>query len=522
MADDKNMNDVVDSMLNDVFSDTEDNSLSDSNSDLFSLLGMSDEEIKTASDNLAKEDAEWKSRNATSSSSSQKRAQQEAADYIKRANETEQFTSKQSYTAEAASEQSVQDNDMENDAIAKKQEAASKKQQRAIQKQQKKEEKLAKKQAKKEARLAKKKDKQSVKQIIEDTTEQKASKLPEEAKSYEVDSNINIDELFADDAVSQDLNEATNQENAVTSSQVKNAVHDNTSEKDNSIDSDQEKTSIGSKASQLFFGAEEEDDVPTAEEIAKKEAKKKRKEEKKEAKLLKQAQKKEQRALDKSKAKEMAVIKKAAKKDKLEKIRLEEEEEDAKEKRIKGSSVFMVGSVLTALGIVVICGTSVFDYNMVMIRSSKYVEKQKYKLAYKQISGVNVKEKDEPLRDKIYCVMYVQQQLDSYYNFCKLGMYENGLDSLVKGLKKYNLHYEEAVALGVASELDQLKVQIETELQNQFGIAADTAFSWIALDPAMYSQTIKEHVTSLQFNTKQDFSINEKEITKNSTNNNIN
>ena len=522
MADDKNMIDDVDSMLNDVFSDSSNNSFSDDNSDLFSLLGMSEDEIQAASDNLAKEDAEWKNKNAKAApSSSKERAKKEASDYIKRANENKNPVTEEYTTAEVATTENEQSMNSEQDSVSEKMDAATKKQLKLKQKQQKKEEKLAKKQAKKEAKLAKQQKKQAVKQIMEETEKQtlQETATDDTNSSFEVDSNINIDELFAEDSSTDAQNVDSVQDNSSVSMQTNDAISDNNAKDVAVSDKKDEKASIGSKASALFFGVEEEDECPSAEEIARKEEKKKRKEEKKEAKRQKQAQKKEQHALDKSKAKEMAVVKKAAKKDKLEKIRQEEEEEDAKEKRIKGSSVFMVGAVLTALGLVVIGGTAVFDYKMVMTRATKYFQNQKYKLAYEQIAGVEVKEQDKPLKDKIYCVMYVQQQLDSYYNFCKLDMYENGLDSLIKGLKKYDLHYEEAVSLGVTAELDSLRVQIETELQNQFGISAETASAWSQLDQSIYSQTIREHVTSLQLNTKQDASVVEKDVTMNDTSN---
>ena len=198
----------------------------------------------------------------------------------------------------------------------------------------------------------------------------------------------------------------------------------------------------------------------------------------------------------------MAVVKKAAKKDKQAQIRLQEEEEDAKEKKISRGSVAFTALVLVLLCGIVLAGTSIFNYKTVIMRANNYFNAQKYKLAYEQIAGVDIKKNDQKLSDKIYCVMYVQQQLDSYNNFCQLGMYDYALDSLIKGLKKYNLHYEEAQTLGVNAQLEGLKLQIETELSKQYQLTEETVSQWMSFDKAKYYKTVCDYVASLQLDSE--------------------
>lgn len=260
----------------------------------------------------------------------------------------------------------------------------------------------------------------------------------------------------------------------------------------------QPKAPLKERLSMLLFGPEEEEG-PTPEEIAKKEAKKAKKEAKKEAKAEKKAQAKADKQVKKNQVKEMAVVKKAAKKDKQEKIRLEEEAEDAKERKVTKNQVAVVAIILILLGVTVVFGTQQFNYHMVVTRATTYFEMQKYKKAYDQIVGVEVKDRDQQIKDKIYCVMYVQQQIDSYHNFLKLQMYENGLDSLIKGLRKYDKHYEEAKELGIEKDLDYLRETILSELTVEYHLSEAQVNEWMQLDQASYTAQLQNYVAGMQF-----------------------
>lgn len=266
----------------------------------------------------------------------------------------------------------------------------------------------------------------------------------------------------------------------------------------NDQETGQPKAPLKERLSMLLFGPEEEEG-PTPEEIAKKEAKKAKKAEKKEAKAAKKAEAKADKQVKKNQAKEMAVVKKAAKKDKQEQIRLEEEAEDAKERKVTKNQVAVVAIILILLGVTVVFGTQQFNYHMVVTRATTYFEMQKYKKAYDQIVGVEVKDRDQQIKDKIYCVMYVQQQIDSYHNFLKLQMYENGLDSLIKGLRKYDKHYEEAKELGIEKDLDYLRETILSELTVEYHLSEAQVNEWMQLDQASYTAQLQNYVAGMQF-----------------------
>ncbi|MDD5948727.1 MAG: hypothetical protein PUC39_03215, partial [Lachnospiraceae bacterium] len=337
---------------------------------------------------------------------------------------------------------------------------ALKKQQKKAEKEQRKAERAAAKQAKKEA-----------------------ARLAKEAKKNVAITQPGMQEEQFETTISLDSSE-TEEQNASVDTGV-----------------DAQPDGFLNKLSYVLFGPEE-DDAPTEEELAAIEEKKAKKEQRKQEKQQKKAEQNEQKAVKKKQAMEMAVVKKAAAKDKKEKIRQQEEEEDAKEKRITPKAVVTVAVILLVLGVTVVFGTNQFTYHMAISRATNYFEMQKYKKAYEQIVGVDVKNRDKQIRDKIYCVMYVQSQLDAYDNFYKLEMYENALDSLVKGTRKYNAHIEEAKKLGIESDLNELKAQVDGRLQNEFGLTSQTVEQWLTLDQETYTEQLRNYVLNRNFNNE--------------------
>ncbi|SFS05497.1 hypothetical protein [Anaeromicropila populeti] len=205
---------------------------------------------------------------------------------------------------------------------------------------------------------------------------------------------------------------------------------------------------------------EEESKEEDAEDVKKKT--KKSKAEKKAEKLAKQKEKKEKK------------VKKSKKEEKEEKEAATPviELDTGRINRVGAAIVFLVFGVFSAF---VILGTNSFAYAHSVGNASEYFEKQKYTKAYDEISGLNIKQSDQEIYDKIVTVMYVNKQLNSYNNYYSIEMYPEALDSLLKGLEKYSAYIERAKELGVKSDLDYVKKQITSELKNQFNIEAEEA-----------------------------------------------
>ncbi|MDE6432899.1 MAG: hypothetical protein K2L07_01570, partial [Lachnospiraceae bacterium] len=260
---------------------------------------------------------------------------------------------------------------------------------------------------------------------------------------------------------------------------------------------------------QILFGDPDDDEdelsVEELEEIeAKKAAKKAAKAEKKEAakaaKKEKEEKNKAQKALEDEKKRRAEEQKNQLRAEKKAKRKAEEEAEAAKEGPEKKLNKPMVVFVFTLFlgGLLVFCvGTNNFNYTQVIERATNYFANQKYRPAYDEIVGVEVKEDDEDLKDRIYTVMYVERLYEAYNNNVAMGNEEKALDSLLHGVEKYYEYYEEAQELGIVSDIDYSFSQIKEVLQSRYGISIEQALDINAMENLQYVKTIDTYVENV-------------------------
>lgn len=190
--------------------------------------------------------------------------------------------------------------------------------------------------------------------------------------------------------------------------------------------------------------------------------------------------------------------KKAAKKQAKEEKKAQEKEADVEEViedegRINKVGASIVFVFFAACAIAVVAGTSAFSYNQSIKNATNLFGVKKYTQAYEQIQGVKIKSKDEEICNKIMTVMYVDKQLNSYYNYYGIKLYPEALDSLLKGLGKYDKYLYEAKQLGIKSDFDYVKDEILTELGNTFEVSEQEAYDMIDMeDKEKYSEKVRK------------------------------
>lgn len=232
---------------------------------------------------------------------------------------------------------------------------------------------------------------------------------------------------------------------------------------------------------QLELKKAEEKAEKKAKKQAEKEAKKEQAEAAKAEKTQKQTQKKKENA-EKQKVKAQKRAKKRA-------------EEDAEpEKKLNSAMVMFVFTLFLGGTLLFYLASNNFNYTMAINNATNYFESQKYHRAYDEIKGVEVKEKDQDLKDRIYTVMYVERLYESYENNIQLGFYDKSLDALLRGVDKYYEHYDEAVELGIVSDVDYSYSRIQEALMNNFGISEDEAKMLNDLDDDEYVLRIRSYV----------------------------
>lgn len=218
---------------------------------------------------------------------------------------------------------------------------------------------------------------------------------------------------------------------------------------------------------------------PTKEEIeAKKKAAQEAKERSKEEKEALLAEKKEQERQEKAEKQRKAKEAKAEKKEKKlqeAKLLLQEMENT----RINRAGAAIVFIFFAMIAVVILFGTDIFSYSLSIQNAALEFERDEYTRAYDEIYGLDVKEEDIVLYDRIMTVMYVQKHLNSYYNYYEMKDYPNALHSLLKGLQRYEKYIDLAVELEIDADLDSVRNSILTEISASFSMSEQEAMSII-------------------------------------------
>lgn len=200
---------------------------------------------------------------------------------------------------------------------------------------------------------------------------------------------------------------------------------------------------------------------------------------------------------DAARKKAEAVAKAKAKKEEKEKHSREIQEliDDINENEGKinkvGASIVFV--FFAAAAIVIVIGTNVYNYAINIKNAQESFSRKLYDDAYQKVYGIEVKDEDEELYDKIMTVMYVNKQLNSYNNFLNMKQYPEALDSLLKGLERYEKYYMLASLHGIEDDLDYVKDHIIEELDETFLLSEEEARAILAYeDQIKYSMAVYE------------------------------
>lgn len=136
-----------------------------------------------------------------------------------------------------------------------------------------------------------------------------------------------------------------------------------------------------------------------------------------------------------------------------------------------GATIVMIA--VSCFGVFVLLGTVLHSYQVSVDHAKLYIEGGHYSKAYQLLSGLTIKEKDRDTYDGLETIMLVQKQLNSYYNFKELDMEMEALDSLFKGLERYDRYYETAKKYEVTQVFQSFKSEIYDILKTEYGLSKE-------------------------------------------------
>ncbi len=253
----------------------------------------------------------------------------------------------------------------------------------------------------------------------------------------------------------------------------------------------------------IIFGAPDEDEL--AEMEAKKKAaevqydengnpitpedpKEKKKREKEEKKAAKEAAKKEKEAAKKEKEAAKPKKEKPKKEPKPKKPKKEKEPDNSPKIPISIIATFLVLSI-SIIGVVMV-GMQFTGLTRHMNQAEELFAEGNYIAAYEKLNGYDFRsdEKLELLRNQSRTLADLQQCQDEYEAFISHEMYNYALDSLLKGIGRYEKYKKDAAEYGIADQYDAYGNQIISELEADFGLSVEDAL-------AIYNQPNRHYYT---------------------------
>ncbi len=234
-----------------------------------------------------------------------------------------------------------------------------------------------------------------------------------------------------------------------------------------------------------------------ADKQAKIEAKKKKEEDAKksqEDKAASSEKKKEQKLVKLEKKKELKDKREQARRELLDEI----ENEDGKINKFGASFIFVLFAVIL---VVVVAGTNIYTYRVAIASADTNFNLDRYDEAYNDVYGLDIQDEDIALYEKIITVMYVNKQLNSYQVFHAKGNEAEALNSLLKGLMRYNKYIFYGTQLGIEDDLNGVRSEIVYALNETYGLSEDDANVLISSDSqAVYSARVYEVIDNLPAN----------------------
>ncbi len=298
---------------------------------------------------------------------------------------------------------------------------------------------------------------------------------------------IDFGQLFGEEPDSQ----SEEQQSDLSSDDINSILNATIAEADSEIPQEKKQSFLAT----LLFGDddEEEEEISEEELAAIKAEKKAKKDAKKAEKKAKSEEKKAAKDAKNAAAQSEKAAKAAVKAAKLK----AELAAMPPEKKLNKKLVTLIMGFFLVLAAIVVLGTQTVNYTIVIKKAADYFERHKYQLAYDEIVGVEVKEEDQELEDRIYTVMYVERLYQSYENNMALKRRDRALDALLRGLTKYDEHYQEAIELGILNDIDICRRKIVDALSKTYQMSVEDAYKILALDSYSYREKMAEYATPI-------------------------
>lgn len=185
---------------------------------------------------------------------------------------------------------------------------------------------------------------------------------------------------------------------------------------------------------------------------------------------------------DKKKKEKKAKKEKPKKEPKPKKEKPKKEPKPKKEKKPKEKDntpplpkgpVIMIWIMVGSLFALVMLATNLGRYKTNISAAKNLSAEGDYIGAYKQLEGVEIKEEDQELYNKLRILSAVESEYDAYQIFIQYDKQLEAFDSLVCAAGRYNHYLEEADVLSCSDELEAIGDKIKGELKDKYNLTIE-------------------------------------------------
>ena len=122
------------------------------------------------------------------------------------------------------------------------------------------------------------------------------------------------------------------------------------------------------------------------------------------------------------------------------------------------------------------------------------------------MAGIDkVKKEDQTFVLQVSTVMIAYKQLNSFNHYYEMKLYPEALDSLIKGLQRYDEYSGIGAIIEVDRDLDYVRGQLNEKLEEVFGMTELDARALMAIeDREEYTTRIYEIAESLKGQAAED------------------
>lgn len=142
----------------------------------------------------------------------------------------------------------------------------------------------------------------------------------------------------------------------------------------------------------------------------------------------------------------------------------------------KGPVIAIVVMVGSLFGLVLL-GTNLLGYQTNISRAKELYRQEAYVDAYQELSGLEIKEKDMDLYNKLATLAPVSAEYNTYLIFSHSGRDDMALDALVCAYGRYNLNMENAKEYECVAEMEILGGKIIKALLEDYDMTGEEALS---------------------------------------------